>query len=103
MDYKNIKIKEKINFWKYVLISVIWSLLAVSICGCFFEFGLKIMSKANTLYFLFGFIIVAFSVITLFFVLDYHYYKLKIVYGIKKAQNNKENSDNENKPNNANS
>lgn len=103
MDYKNIETKEKINFWKYVLTSVIWSLLAISICGYFFEFGLKMMSKANTLSFLCGFVIVAVSVILLFVVIDYHHFKIKKIYKVKKSQDKQSKSDKENEPNSGNS
>ena len=103
MDFNNMQTKERINFWKYVLVSVIWSLLAFAICGYVFEVGVGMMSRAKTISFIGGFILVAVAIVVLFFILDYHYFKIKKFYGIKKSQDNKSKSYNENQPNSGNS
>lgn len=90
--------KEKINFWKYVLLSVLWSLISLVALFFLIDIGLKLMSKASTFYFLIGLIIIAVSVISCFFVFDYHRFKILKVYKIKTNQEkelNKENKDNE--------
>jgi hypothetical protein len=94
---------ERLNLWKHVLVSVLWSLLALSVCGFIFEASLKVMTKASTMLFICGFVGVAFSVITSFFVFDYHIFKLRKLYRVKSTEEKQESENKENKPNEGNS
>ncbi len=76
-------------FWKHILIT--FSIITISLIVAlgFISYGLNLMSKSSTFYFILGILINAASVVMVFFVFNFQLSKLKTLLRGKKFEEKK--------------